>query len=197
MTATGRASDGIRDVAPPQPELPPELARAIERLDELVQAFEQHPEPTLREDVFDMLHCVDTIHRVALRRIFRLLTEAGLLDSALDVPEVRMLLELYQLDQDGEQTRVRSVLDALSPYVESEGGRLQLLEAEGEVTRVRVSAAWRGSKQALRALVEESLQAQLGDVVRVEFVEELPLLPAARPVPRRRGEHPAPEGSRR
>lgn len=199
MTAPGgRASEGIGQETLPQGELSPEIADALKRLDDLVQAFERHPEPTVREDVFDLLRSVDSIHRCGLRRIVGVLKEAGLVESVLHAPEVRLLVELYQLGEGGEQARVGSVLDALRPYVQSHGGHLELLEVEAGLVKLRLHGACHGSKPALRDVVEQALRAHIGDVVRVQLVEELPVLPLTPiPVPVRPGERPARESPQR
>ncbi|MBW3577276.1 MAG: NifU family protein [Actinobacteria bacterium] len=196
MTTPGcHSCDGVRPEARPQAELAPEVSGALDRLDELVQGFAQDAEPAVRDDVFDMLRCVDTVHRWGLRRIAAMLKEAGLTEPAVVAPEVRLLFELYQLGEDGERARAGSVVDALRSDVERDGGNLELLEAEEGVVTVRLSGAGQRSRPALRTVVEETLTAQLGDLVRVKVVQDLPVVPTT--LVSRRQERPAPGGSRR
>ncbi|MDP8929831.1 MAG: NifU family protein, partial [Actinomycetota bacterium] len=187
--------DGLDPQAQPRAELAAEISRAVDRLDDLVQVFMQHPEPAVRDDVFDMLRCVDTVHRWGLRRIAAMLEEAGLTQPAVDTPEIRLLFELYQLGEDGQRARAGSVVDALRSDVASHGRHLELLEAEEGVVTVRLSGAGHRAEPALRAVVEEALTAQLGDLVRVKVVEDLPVLPPTpvSPQPQQRPAH----GSRR
>src|SRR5919202_1793064 len=70
----------------PENPLPPELAAALERLDDLVAAFEQHPDPDVRERAVALLQCVDHVHRGGLRRLAELLRLAGLEPPALADP---------------------------------------------------------------------------------------------------------------
>jgi nitrite reductase/ring-hydroxylating ferredoxin subunit len=79
--------------------LPPEVGAAIERLDELVDAFECDPDERIREMATELLQSVDLIHRAGLSRLAALL---GRLDeatrrAALADPAVRLLFELYDL----------------------------------------------------------------------------------------------------
>jgi hypothetical protein len=80
--------------------LPPELAEAAMRVDELVRLFEDHPDPLVRDQVVALLQAVDALHRAGLRRVADLLQAAGLERRALDDPEVRLLYTLYDLGED-------------------------------------------------------------------------------------------------
>lgn len=73
-----------------------------QRLDTLVQEFENHPLPEVRERVFDLLQTVDALHRPALEHLIGLLqTQAPrALERALTDPAIRMLLALYELAPD-------------------------------------------------------------------------------------------------
>src|SRR4051794_27702270 len=53
--------------------LPPEVEAAVARLDELVQQFEAYPEFKVQSSVFELLQCVDTIHRAGMQRLGELL----------------------------------------------------------------------------------------------------------------------------
>lgn len=73
------------------------LETAVRHLDRLVHEFELAPESAARERVFELIECVDFIHREGLKRVADLLDLAGFRQRALDVPEVRLLFELYEL----------------------------------------------------------------------------------------------------
>ena len=80
-------------------EPPSALELAVERLDEMVESFEQDPEPTVRERAITLLQAVDAVHRPGLMRMAAYLDEAGpgLRGRALADPAIRLLLELYDL----------------------------------------------------------------------------------------------------
>ncbi len=83
----------------PESNLPSALDLAVERLDEMVESFEQDPEPTVRERAITLLQAVDAVHRPGVARLMSYLdaAEPKLRAAALRDPAVRLLLELYEL----------------------------------------------------------------------------------------------------
>ncbi len=155
-------------------ELPQAVAAAADRLTELVDAFEAHPDVAVVERVFELLRCVDVVHRRGFQRLAELLNVAGLEQRALDDPEVELLFELYGLGEGRERTRAEEVLAGVRPYIESHGGRLEVVEAEAGVVTVRLSGACqgcRGSTATLRHVIEESLRDGLPGFARLEVQE--------------------------
>jgi hypothetical protein len=74
--------------------------RLIEQLDELIAAFEQHPDITTREQAITLLSGLDALHREGLGRLVERLRSAGageMLDHAASDPVVKTLLGLYDL----------------------------------------------------------------------------------------------------
>ena len=84
----------------PDEPLPDELAALVTRLDDLVRHFEEYPDPLVRGPAIELLQLVDGLHRAGLQRIAHLLRTAGLERRALDDVEVRLLYDVYNLDQD-------------------------------------------------------------------------------------------------
>lgn len=82
-----------------QPEPPGTLELAVRQLDELVESFEQDPEPTIRERAITLLQAVDAVHRPGIARLAAYLDAAGpgLRERALADPAIRLLFELYEL----------------------------------------------------------------------------------------------------
>ena len=80
--------------------LPDELGALVTRLDDLVRHFEEYPDPLVRGPAIELLQLVDGLHRAGLQRIADLLRAAGLERRALDDAEVRLLYDLYNLDQN-------------------------------------------------------------------------------------------------
>lgn len=80
-------------------EPPGTLELAVERLGEMVDSFEDDPEPTVRERAITLLQAVDAVHRPGLTRLAAYLDRAGpdLRARALAEPAIRLLLELYDL----------------------------------------------------------------------------------------------------
>ena len=85
----------------------PELMAAVERLDDLLQEFDQHPQVAVRARAFELLQCVDAVHRPGLGRLAQLLASVELSERAIEEPEVRLLFELYDLVEGGDGAPAR------------------------------------------------------------------------------------------
>src|SRR5690242_20658734 len=151
--------------------LPTEVAAALNRLDDLVKSFEAHPDPAVQERVFELLRCVDALHRSGLRRLNALLKVAGLQQRAVDDPEVRLLFDLYDLGEGGEEERAAAVVDSLRPALENVGARVDLIAADTERVRVRLHAPAQTCGD-LRGSVEEALRHGLPGVQEVQVETE-------------------------
>jgi nitrite reductase/ring-hydroxylating ferredoxin subunit/Fe-S cluster biogenesis protein NfuA len=153
--------------------LPGEVASAVNRLDDLVKRFEAHPDPAVQERVFELLQCIDTMHRAGLRRLNQLLKTAGLQRRAVEDPEVRLLFDLYDLGEGGDESRAEAVVESLRPVVESGGGALELVAADAERVKVRLACAPGDAHvEDWRAAVEHALFDALPDVSEVEVLSE-------------------------
>jgi Fe-S cluster biogenesis protein NfuA len=170
--------------------LPDQVAAALDRLDDLVRAFEDHPDDAVQEGLIGVLRAVDVIHRGALERLEGLLEKNGLRDDALADPHVALLFGLYEAQDDHEddaRARAEAAVAELQPYVASHGGRLEVVDAEDGIVNVRLLGACpscSGSSAALNDLVEQALSANLPEFVRMEVSPAAPAHPAAqRPAP--------------
>ena len=153
-------------------ELPSEVATAVARLDYLVKRFEEHPEPAVKDLVFELLSCVDAIHRIGLRRLNELLKVAGLQQRAVDDPEVRLLFDLYDLGEGGDEARTSAVVDSVKPALEAMGVQIELLESTATAIRVRLSCPPHAEQRGLdnlRSSLEQALLDGLPGVTRVDI----------------------------
>jgi Fe-S cluster biogenesis protein NfuA len=161
-------------------QLPAEVGAALERLDDLVRAFEDHPDEGVQDGLLDVLRAVDVIHRGALDHLRALLDARGLGQEALADPHVALLFGLYEAqDDDADDARVRAeaAVAELRPYVASHGGRLEVVAAEDGVVNIRLlgaCTACSGSPAALNDLVEQALRANLPEFVRMEVSPTAP-----------------------
>lgn len=80
-----------------------ELAALGERLAELIEALDNHPDETVRSQVNELLQAIDRLHRDALRRLTGLLAHHQLLDHAYADPVVGMTLDIYELRPEGAE----------------------------------------------------------------------------------------------
>jgi Fe-S cluster biogenesis protein NfuA len=170
--------------------LPADVEAALERLDDLVRAFEDHPDDAVQQGLIDVLRAVDVIHRGGLEKLDALLHAHGLREDALADPHVALLFGLYEAqDDEADEARWRAeaAVAELQPYVASHGGRLEVVAAENGVVNVRLLGACQscsGSPAALNDLVEQALRANLPEFVRMETSRTpAPAEAARRPAP--------------
>lgn len=165
-------------MATPRDDSPPtELAPWLHRLDELVRELEQYPEPEVGERVIELLQCVDIVHRSGLRRVAEMLRPAGLLEQALEQPEVRLLFALYDLDRAGERVRAEAVLESMRPYLAPHGIEVELLGSAMGLLELRLTTAQPDpSGGEIRAWIERALRDAMPDVRGIDVQERV--LPA-------------------
>ncbi len=159
---------------------------ALNRLDDLVSSFEADSDAAALDRLVEVLRAVDAIHRGALRRLGALLEAHGLRDDALADPHVALLFGLYDTEDDQDEdprARAEAAVADVRPYVESHGGRLEVVAAEDGVVNIRLLGACSscsGSTAELNALVESALRANLPEFVRMD-VAPAPVHPQPSP----------------
>jgi Fe-S cluster biogenesis protein NfuA/nitrite reductase/ring-hydroxylating ferredoxin subunit len=130
-----------------------EFNEAVAELDTLVQTLEREGD----ERALMLLELVDAIHRPALELIARGDTEH---------PLARTLLAMYDLAPVDDAVLAEEALDSVRPYVESHGGRVDLVRVEDGVVTVRMSGACQGcaaSAMTLRRGIEQALREHYPD----------------------------------
>ena len=121
---------------------------AVAELNTLVETLEREGD----ERALLLLELVDAIHRPALARIV-----AG----ELDHPLARTLLAMYDLAEVEPEILVEEALDDVRPYIESHGGRVELLGVEGGAVHLRLGGACdgcAGSTMTLTRGIEQALR---------------------------------------
>lgn len=161
-----------------EPDRPADALDAeLDRLAELVASLDAEAGEPDRERVIEILRSIDRVHRPGLRRLSDLVRSVGLESRALDDPGIRLLWDLYDLGEEGDADRARAVLAAVSPYIESHGGALEVVGAERGVVRVALSGACsgcQGSTATLHHVIESALRDGLPEFVRLDVVDTAP-----------------------
>jgi Fe-S cluster biogenesis protein NfuA len=74
-----------------------------------------------------------------------------------------------------DKTKVTEVIDKLKPYLQADGGDIELVDVDDEgVVKVRLQGACRGcpgARMTLKMGVEARLKKEIPEVVRVDAVE--------------------------
>jgi len=158
--------------------LPPEVAAAVERLNHLVKRFEEHPDPVVRDTVFELLSAVDAVHRVGLRRLNELLKVAGLQHRATDDAEVRLLFDLYDLGEGGDEARSTAVVESVKPGLDAMGVQIELVESSATTIHVRLTCPPHAEPRGLDDLRSSLEQVLLKGLPGVRYAEvEMVTLP--------------------
>lgn len=163
---------------------PAELGALGQRLGELIASLEESPDPSVREQVAELLQAVDRLHRDALTRLSGLLAHHELLDHACADPIIGAVLDLYDLLPLDPAEAVSRALDAVRPYIQSHGGDVDVLAIEDGVVRVRLRGACHGcagSTVTLRRGVEAALRDGFPGFAGMEVDESAPAAPPPRP----------------
>lgn len=151
---------------------PEHLDRLLARLEELLTAVEEF-DPPVRDQVFELLDGIDTLHRMALGQLGEALAP-GLSALRESHPAITWLFDAYGVGVD-ERAAATAALQTVRPYVESHGGAVEVLDVRNGVVTVRLSGSCSGctaSAVTLREGVEEALRTGLPGFRALEAAED-------------------------
>ncbi|MFP5332608.1 MAG: NifU family protein [Acidimicrobiia bacterium] len=152
------------------------MEQAVQRIQVLVERLEQHHDPEVVRQVFELLDWIDVLHREGLERLAIGLAGAHLLERAVDDPVVAHLFSIYGLlDADDVTQRVHDAMDEIRPYVRSHGGEMEFDSIEGGVVRVRMLGACDGCPSAIVTLtqsLERAIRDRWPGLVRIDVVDD-------------------------
>jgi Fe-S cluster biogenesis protein NfuA len=165
-----------------------EFRERLNRVEALVGALEQCPDPAAREAARQLVRTLLDLHAAGLERVLDVAgRDSALVGRLADDGLVSSLLLLHGLHPHPAAERVARALDRVRPRLRSLGGEVELIEASEEVVRLRVRGE---SSAALRKATEEAVTEAAPDAA-VEIVEvadpaqagrvALPLMAGGRP----------------
>ena len=140
------------------------------RIDELLQRIEALPDHATRAVAMDLVRAVMDLHGEALQRMVGIIAESApdMLARMGADDAISRCLVLHGLHPADFATRLAGALDQLQRYFDSRGGSIEVLEAEPELLRVRVTAKRAGSSAAVRQVIEDAIYEavpEIGDLV--------------------------------
>jgi Fe-S cluster biogenesis protein NfuA/nitrite reductase/ring-hydroxylating ferredoxin subunit len=151
-----------------------EARERVARVETLLGDVDTLPDPAAREKATEVLQALLDLYGAGLERIVARVAERddGELAAALADDElVAHLLLLHGLHPVPLETRVRSALDEVRPYLESHGGDVDLLAVEGGVARLRLRGSCSGcpsSSMTLKLAIEDAIHKAAPDVEDIE-----------------------------
>lgn len=142
--------------------------RMAARLQELVEQVQTQPNPAARALLEQLLQSLMAFYGEGLRRILEHVNRAEpegrkVMDRLLADPAIGALLLIHGLHPNDIETRLRSALDRVRPYMQSHGGSVELLEIENDFARLRLEGTCKSCPSstvtlelAVRRVVEEA-----------------------------------------
>lgn len=171
--AATKKGELVTDQLPADHIQEPSLDQITQRLDSLVQTFEQHPIVQVREQAMEMLGLIDALHRAGIQRLVSALRSdsPNLLDEALEDPAAQLLLTLYDLMPAEPIEQVERILEESGPYLASFGYSIEVLKVDDGVVHISLSGSANGVASSTQALLHEIEQALRQDFAGFRSLE--------------------------
>jgi Fe-S cluster biogenesis protein NfuA len=181
-----------------------EFTTKLQRLDGLLRALDEIPDPSLRARTGEVVRALLELHGAGLGRMIEHIAAAGesgtaVLDACARDEVIGGLLLLHGLHPLDLETRVLEALEEVRPRLSSHGGDVELLGIADGVVRLRLSGNCQGcpsSALTMKQTIEEAVLAHAPDAAGlvVEGVVDQPattpdgrpliVLDATQPAPR-------------
>lgn len=161
------------------------LGEVAAHISNLVQHFDEHAEPAVRDAVFELMNGIDALHRGGITRLVEILVEASgedVMERLAADDQAAPILDLYDLLPLNEREQIDEALESVRPYIHSHGGEVEVLDVVDGIVHVRLQGACNGcagSAVTLRRGVEEALRNGYAGFRGMEVHEP----PAAAPTP--------------
>ncbi len=152
------------------------------RVGELAEALLSHPDPTVRDQVEELLDWIDAFHREGLGRLVEMIRSWRgeiFLESVARDDITGTFLATYDLgevpDTETEAAdAVAAALEEVRPYVESHGGTISVESIKDGVVKVRMLGSCDGCPSSTATLtvgVEQALREHWPNFRRLEVVD--------------------------
>ncbi len=149
------------------------LEDLLTRLEQLLVEMQELDEP-VRTRVFELMDGFDLIHRTALSALGEALDRQTLERLRAADPATAWMFDAYRVGVD-EQAEADAALESIRPYIQSHGGKVDVLDVRGGVVRLRLSGACSGctaSAVTLQDGIDEALRENLPGFVATEVEED-------------------------
>lgn len=159
------------------------LESLLQRMEELLGVLDQLGDED-RRAVFELLDGIDTLHRHALTQVAEGLAPATIERLRHDSDAVSWLFDAYGIGVDQHAAAERA-LAQVHPYIQSHGGKVEIIGVSDGVVRLRMSGACAGCTASAATLtdgVEQAMREHVPGFARIE-AEEDPAEPHPPPGP--------------
>ncbi len=130
MTGPGEKEGGVR-----------QQEDVLHEVSSLIAALHAHPDPAVGEQLDELLHGIDAVHRTALTHMFNAIVGIGgeqFMDRLTADPAIRLLLMSYDLLAVDRRIIAEEALDAVRGHLHAHGVDVELLEVGGSEVFVKL-----------------------------------------------------------
>ncbi len=150
-----------------------EFQQRLGRVEELIAALENAPDPAIREQVRELIQTLLDLHGTGIERILQSVHNSGVPGAAVIdelgrdqlVSGVLLLHGLHPLDLE---TRVRNAIETVSPRLGLHGGSVELVSVSNDgAVRLKLEGNCNGcpsSRITLHTTIEEELYNAAPDI---------------------------------
>lgn len=154
-----------------------EFQQRLGRVEELIAALENAPDPAIREQVRELIQTLLDLHGTGIERILQSVHNSGVPGAAVIdelgrdqlVSGVLLLHGLHPLDLE---TRVRNAIETVSPRLGLHGGSVELVSVSNDgAVRLKLEGNCNGcpsSRITLHSTIEEELYNAAPDITSLE-----------------------------
>ena len=140
------------------------LDASLRRIEALIAALDDLPDPSAREPARELLDQVLNLHALALARMGAMIAAAeggpALLGHLAADDQISAVLLLHGLHPETAETRIHGAVERLRPTLDARGVRVDLVKADAATVRLRVQA-----DGCLGALSAGTLRQEIEDAV--------------------------------
>lgn len=148
----------------------------MQHLDELIGRIDQIDDPNLRADIQALVQSLMDLHGEGFDRMMELVVQDAdhgekLIEDFGKDELIGNLLLLYGLHPDDLETRVRTALEKVRPYLRSHGGNVELAGILDGTVNLRMQGNCQGcpsSAMTLKLAIEEAIYEAAPDVIAIQ-----------------------------
>jgi Fe-S cluster biogenesis protein NfuA len=157
----------------------PAFQNRVRKIEALIQTIEDSADPILRDNARELVHTILELHGVGLIKILDFVNLAGhqqLVDTLARDDLIGSLLLLHGIHPLNQASRIEQALAKVQPRLFVHGGRVELLEVDNNVVRLRFQVRAGGSPAdaaplQIRQWIEEAICAAAPEVTAIQFDE--------------------------
>jgi len=159
-----------------------EFSRGFEEIEKLIADLDDLA-PEAREKAVELVRLVLEFHAAGLKRIINLVGsvagagEGILRDFAADQLVAHMLL-LHDLHPQDVESRVRSALDQVRPYLQGHGGDAELLSIRDGIVTLHFNGSCDGcpsSAVTMKLAIEKAIYEAAPEIIQIVNAQDPPI----------------------